>query len=212
MERLNMRTLRGMSERLAWELRRGGSNAARHLGLVGSLAVVLAVIVVILLGVWLDQRRELGKLMSRRTELALMPAREAISPGDPKPSAARDRLRQFESLLLAHDDIPAVVEDVLRRAEDEGLLIQRGDYRPQVDLQGGFMRYRMSLPVAGKPESIHRFIQSALVAHRSLALESIHFGRERMEAGQIEARLQWSLLTRMPVVPNNGAPEGREAR
>lgn len=207
-----MHALRGMGARLAWEFHRGRTGAARHLGLAGTLAVVLALVVVVLLGVLFEQRQQLRGVMQRRAELAPAPVRQALPVEQTKASAARDRLHQFESHLLAHDDIPSVVEDVLRRAEDEGLSIQRGDYRPQADLQGGFMRYRMSLPVAGKPAAIHRFVQAVLVAHRSLALESIHFGRERMESGQIEARLQWSLLTRLPVTPDNGAPGAREVR
>jgi Tfp pilus assembly protein PilO len=212
MERLNIQALRGLGERLAWELHRGRSSAARHLGLAGTLAAALAVVVVILLGVWFEQQQLLRSVIQRRSELAQATVRQALSVEQAKPSAARDRLHQFESHLLAHDDIPSVVEDVLRRAEDEGLSIQRGDYRPQADLQGGFMRYRMSLPVAGKPAAIHRFIQAVLVAHRSLALQSIHFGRERMEAGQIEARLQWSLLTRLPADSDNGTPGSQDQR
>jgi Tfp pilus assembly protein PilO len=167
-------------------------------------------IMVVLLVMLINQRQTLLELTQRRAELSQAAHRFTAPAQAQDLSDARSRLRQFEGYLTKHEDIPVVVEDVLRRAEDEGLSIQRGDYRPQIDGPGGFLRYRMNLPVTGKPDAIHRFIQAALAAHRSLALESIHFGRERMESGQIEARLQWTLFTGLPAGQHSDVPGAKE--
>lgn len=217
MERLSLagmrwpdsRSLKRLPERIGWELRAWRGKIVRRFGIGGAVVMALATIMVVLLGVLIDQRQTLLELTQRRTELSLA-AQRFPAPQAPDLSDARSRLRLFEGYLTKHEDIPVVVGDVLRRAEDEGLSIQRGDYRPQADGPGGFLRYRMNLPVTGKPDAIHRFIQAALAAQRSLALESIHFGRERLESGQIEARLQWTLFTGLPANQDSGVPGVKE--
>jgi hypothetical protein len=60
------------------------------------------------------------------------------------------------------------------------------------------LRYRMTLPVKGDAQAIHQFMAAALKAHKTLALDAVQFKRERIESGEIEARIQWVLLTRLP--------------
>lgn len=144
------------------------------------------------------QLEEFQRLEFRLAEQARTHRRDEVPARTPALDDGRARLRAFEDFLLPHDDIPVVVQDLLRLAESEGLSIQRGEYRPQVDAAGGFVRYRMSLPVQGAAPSIHRFIQSSLRKQKALALESVQFRRESIEVSQIEARIQWVLLTRLP--------------
>lgn len=110
----------------------------------------------------------------------------------------RERLLAFEKHLLAHDATAQAVQDLLRNAEDQDLLIERGDYQSQVDLHGGFLRLRMNLPVKGPAQAIHRFIKAALLAQPQLALDGIRFKREGVQTGDIEAQLSWVLFTRTP--------------
>ena len=56
----------------------------------------------------------------------------------------------------------------------------------------------MTLPIKGESGAINRFVQAALLTEPALVLESIQFKRDRPDAQQIEARLQWALLTRLP--------------
>ena len=83
-------------------------------------------------------------------------------------------------------------------AAANGLVLKRGTYRPQPEPQGGYLRYRMTLPVTGQATAIQQFIKAALKAQRSLSLESVQFKRERGESSVVEAHIQWSLLTRLP--------------
>jgi hypothetical protein len=204
--------MRRLPARIGWEVKVLYGRAVRRLGIGRALALVLAAGILAMIVILATQRQALFDLTQRQAELSEVAHRYAAPVQSQNPSDAQSRLRQFAGYLTKHEDIPVVVGDVLRQAEDEGLSIQRGDYRPQIDGPGGFLRYRMNLPVTGKPDAMHRFIQAALVAHRSLALESIHFGRERTEAGQIEARLQWTLFTGLPVNQDIGAPDVREMR
>lgn len=111
---------------------------------------------------------------------------------------ARAHLLAFEKHLLAHDAIAQAVQDLLRNAEDQGLLIERGDYESQADPQGEFLRFRMNLPVKGPAQAVHRFIKAALLAQPQLALDGIRFKREGVQTGDIEAQLSWVLFTRTP--------------
>lgn len=109
-----------------------------------------------------------------------------------------DRLRAFENYLLPNDDVPDTVESLFRRAESDGLELQRGEYKLEPDQRGGFLRYRMTLPIKGEAQTIYRFILSALLEHKSLALASLQFKRERADAKEVEANIEWILLARLP--------------
>jgi len=125
----------------------------------------------------------------------------------------RDRLHAFEKTLLPHEDIPVLVQEVLQQAESLGLSVERGEYRPQIDSAGNFLRYGMSLPMKGDAAAINRFIQIALRTHKALILESIRFKRELIGAKDIEARVQWVVLARLPEnVAGKAAPNAELGR
>lgn len=127
----------------------------------------------------------------------------APSSLDPR-REAREHLLAFEKQLLAHDAMAQAVQDLLRNAEEQGLLIERGDYASQTDPQGEFLRFRMNLPVKGSAQSIQRFIKAALLAQPQLALDGIRFKREGVQTGDIEAQLSWVLFTRTPTSGASG--------
>jgi hypothetical protein len=193
MERLSL-----VAAMLAWELRRLARAFMRHggrLGIVLLLAAVLGVAAVVV------GRQQGAAAQQAKVQLAERLAQRAAAPPPPPVSGERDgraRLKAFDDYLPPHDDIPTVVQDLLNQAEDLRLVLARGDYRAQPDLQGGFMRYRMSLPVKGDAPTVLKLMQSALQSHKTLALESVQFKRARVESTDVEVRLQWVLLTRLP--------------
>ncbi len=178
---------------VTWELRRHARALMRKLGLPGVLAGALLVLAAA--AVWVD-RQSLMALEATRRELQQMPAAgtsltTAVSrPGD----EGRRRLAEFEQALLAHDEIPQAVGDLLVLAENEGLLVEKGDYRLQPEPQGGFVRYRMTLPVKGDATAVRKFMLDALRSQRTLALESVQFKREGAASRVVEARIQWVLM------------------
>lgn len=107
-------------------------------------------------------------------------------------------LHQFESLLVAQQDIPAIVAHLLSAAVEEGLVLSRGTYRPEEDKAGRFSRYRMTLPVQGNARAIERFIDNALVHIPSLALEGIQISRRDGTSEDVEASIRWTLFTAPP--------------
>lgn len=188
----------------SWAVRRAVRGLNRRFGAWSWLALALLLLATLAGGMqwqWRQQANTLEASLAERGATqrrapvlsVVVPSRDVGGGTD-----GRARLQVFERHLLAHEDIAAVVQDLLSLAEDHDLRLQRGEYRPQIDRAGGFLRYRMSLPVKGPALAVHGFMQAALRGHPALALETVQFKRERIESTEIEARIQWVLLTRLP--------------
>lgn len=208
---LASKALRVAVGRALWEGKRQIRRGYRRIGVTG---LVFIAAVAASGPIWLQWRHAGLRLEEAQHALqvaeAQNPALEQQNPGDV--DVGRQRLQEFDQLLPAHDHIPDTLQDIFRLADTEGLTLQRGDYKVEPDDQGGFVRYRMTLPVKGDAQAIYRFIRSALEAHKTLALDSIQFRRERIESRDVEARIQWELLTR-PREPGSdrGTPTGGQA-
>lgn len=177
--------------RWTWECARAARSVSRRFGLLGWFAIACVAIAALAA---IQGHRARSQLDDARRQLAELNS-TAVRPVESR-ARAPTKLTAFEDILLAHADIPATVQDILELAEAQHLSIVRGDYRPQVDAKGGFLRYRMTLPVKGDAQAIHRFMLAALRAHRTLALESAQFKREHIESSEVEARIQWVVMTR----------------
>jgi hypothetical protein len=114
------------------------------------------------------------------------------------PDDDRGRLKAFLNGLPDHQDIPTVLQDLLTLAQTEGVVLAKGEYQVQLDKAGGFARYRMTMPVRGKGAVVRRFVGEALRTNPYLALDSVQLRRERADAVDVEAKVQWVLLTRLP--------------
>lgn len=211
MARLSAGGVGNIGARASWEMRRLACGFMRRYGPAGW--VVLACLITGALALAAEQR-ELRVLTDTTAQLVVEQRRvphQRLS--EPIEDDGRARLRQFEAQLLAHEDIPHVVRDLMILADEAGLSIVRGEYRPQADVQGGFLRYRMTLPVRGEAQAVYGYIQAALNGQRMLALESVQFKRESIDAPDVEARIQWVVLTRLPKdghrlkVVEQGGPE-----
>lgn len=179
--------------RLAWEIRR----ARRWQDGWGLLLVASGLLAA---GAWVWERREAASADAAQRLWLERPAAPAPVVRD-EASDAQVRLRRFELHLLAHDELPTQVQDLINLAEAEQLSVSRGEYRPQEDAQGRFLRYRMNLPVRGSWKSVHRFIDGALLNHPALGLEGVQFQRSQIDSAEIEARIQWVVLARLPEPP-----------
>ncbi|MDR1935080.1 MAG: hypothetical protein LBS49_05800 [Candidatus Accumulibacter sp.] len=189
-------------DRLGWEIARALGRLWRCFGLAGALAALLVVLVVAAALGERWQMNELDVLQRRIAELERSDMREArartASRTAREATGGRSRLRAFEAVLLPHDDVPVLLQNLLRVADEEGVALSRGEYRVEPDTVGGFLRYRMELPLQGPAPAVYRFIARALAEQRALALRSVHFRRARIDAADIEARVQWIVLTNTP--------------
>jgi len=184
--------------RLRWLAQQGLATMSRIFGvwdwsLLGVL--VLSGCMLILLNL---QQRQAHIWETRLSNAQPAPEMRFARPLAKTPDDDRQRLRAFEELLLPHEDIPIAVENLLRAAKEAGLAIRRAEYRAQPDIRGRFLRYRISLPVQGTAENVNQYLYAALLNQENLALESVQLKRENLNSPDLEARIQWSVLTRLP--------------
>jgi Tfp pilus assembly protein PilO len=190
----------GVGALLVWTLRMYARRLGRHYGAWGwiNFALLAALLAG---GIWLLWHSEV--LAKKQRELVTLEATKgrrdgaANVPSVATTSAARGDLKAFDEQLLAHQSLPQAIQDLMRSAEDQGLLFEQGNYDTLVETQGGFVRLRMNLPVKGSTQAVHRFIRNALLQQPQLALEGIRFKREGVQTGTIEAQLNWVLFARL---------------
>ena len=200
----NGRHLSRFSQVAFWKVRQFASQFSLWHRVWGWISISMFLATLALLGVLGFQRAMLSVLQTELTnaEGPALPRQSgfdmrSVSLQDPR-QETRANLLAFDKQLLANDGVAQAVQDLLRTAEDQGLLIERGDYESQSAFAGDFVRFRMNLPVRGSPQSIQRFIKSALLLQPQLALEGIRFKWEGVEAGDIEAQLGWVLFVPGP--------------
>lgn len=187
-----------LTTRPVWEFRRAWHACLRRFGAAG-VVLVAGAVVALCAAAW--ERVQLQRLQEAQ---ALAVASRWQAPALPVRNHHDDdraRLAAFDAYIAAHDDIPTVLQDLLQAAEAQGLTVVRGDYRAQADDVGGFVRYRMTMPVKGSMVAVRRFMEAGLRQHKALALESIQISRERIESRDVQARIQWSVVAKLPMQP-----------
>lgn len=190
-----LRSLAMVPPYLLWELRRFAGGFMRRFGVAGAFVLLCAGLA---MAGGLLERHERDVLAGLRRDLLAQRAKPLPRVVNTNASDGRVRLAEFDRYLLAYEDIPQAIQDLLDSAAREGLLVAKGEYRAEPDAQGRFLRYRMALPVKGDAAAIHRFMLAALGTQNTLALESVQFKREQIASREVEARIQWLLLTQLP--------------
>lgn len=185
-----------VSEVLVWICRRERDRLERTLGwprVISALSLIAA------LAAGAVAFADRHALSQARAQLDEVRDHASLNPSSPAAPAddARSRVADFDARLLARDDLSTVVQDLILLADEEGLVLARAEYRPQADSTGGFLRYRMSMPVKGDAKAVRRFMAAALKKQPMLALESVQFHRDQADAKEVEARIQWSVLARL---------------
>lgn len=211
--------LRSYSEQTIWELGRARRTLTRRFGIQGwgTVLCMLSALLFLFLAYERDEQlHEINVRLIKQKMLAEHTANAGAVVDLSKAMNGRARLKAFDDFLLPHQDIPAVVQEVLGLAEKEGVSIQHGEYRPQVESAGGFLRYHMTLPVKGTALAINQFMQAVLLSQKNMALENVQFKRERIDSPEIEVRIQWALFAHLPIrgvgLDSAGSADGKERK
>jgi hypothetical protein len=187
--------------RTQWEALRLMRALQLHVGW-GVLAGGTAVLATVALVIWSFQLQANVEDLSARIEHE----RRTTKPRQAPPSSAQ-RLDAFYKALPAAEEIPTTVSRLIGLAEEQHLLLLSAEYRATPDGPGRYLRYRIVLPVSGDASAVQEFMLAALREHRALALESVTFKRERIEAKNVEARIQFALITRAPTASTKSTAE-----
>ncbi|MDN2716426.1 type 4a pilus biogenesis protein PilO [Janthinobacterium sp. SUN120] len=137
------------------------------------------------------RQQQLAAQLAAAARQSALPPAAAISL-----DADADSLAAFHAYLPAHDSIPEQLKTLLDVAQKSGVTLAKADYKPQEDGNTAFLRYQITLPVKAEYAQLQTFIVDALQALPTLTLDSVLFKREQIEAGEIDARIQFILLVK----------------
>ncbi len=175
--------------RLQWEAQR----LWRSLGwpcAIGAACLALAAFAV-------QQGDALAAHQQQLTAQLAAAARQSALPTAPITlDADADSLAAFHAYLPAHDSIPDQLKALLEVAQKSGVTLAKADYKPQADGNTAFLRYQITLPVKAEYAQLQTFIVDALQELPTLTLDSVLFKREQIEAGEIDAHIQFILLVK----------------
>ena len=180
-----------LGARLAWQARRLWRRLGWSAG-AGAAALALAALALQQSGALLARQQVLAAQLAAAAKVA---ATLAATPAPAVPDDA-DGVAAFYAYLPAHDSIPDQLKELVEVAGKSGVTLAKAEYKPQSDNNAAFLRYQISLPVKAEYANVQSFIVGALQALPTLTLESVLFKREQIEAGEVEARIQFVLLVK----------------
>jgi hypothetical protein len=182
-----------LAPRLIWQAR----HLLRRIG-AGALAGG-ACLCVAIAAAWHGQQLDHEQqILARQLKAAARAAAEqAAIP--PAPTEAGG-VASFHAYLPPHDAIPDLLKELVEVAGQNGITLAKAEYKPQLDDKAAFLRYQITLPVKADYAHLQSFIIGALQTLPTLTLDSVSFKREQIEAGEIEARIQFVLLVRQQEV------------
>lgn len=160
-----------------------------RLGGVGLAGLVLIVCAV---GFWFLQiaptRQAVADLETRVAANHL--AMQSVEPGAaPVVLTDEQRLLAYFDAFPTEEQTPQSLGNVFKSASQLGLILQTGEYTLTVVPGSRLKRYRVTLPVKGQWIQILGFASNVLRAVPSAALENASFKREKIDDGQVEAKL-----------------------
>jgi hypothetical protein len=117
-----------------------------------------------------------------------------VEPPRPTKPVTESELKTYYAALPHEEERFALVKRVLLAAEKHGVLPQQADYKLEAEAQTKVVRYQMSLPLKGDFGKIQAFLVDVLNDNRSVAIDSLNVKRESVERGDVEARVQFSVL------------------
>ena len=85
------------------------------------------------------------------------------------------------------------LEKIYQVAQEQGLSLDQGDYRPLREKTGKLTRYQVTLPVTGPYPQIRKFLAAVLSEVPIASLDSVDFSRQKIGDGSVEAKIRFSL-------------------
>ncbi len=120
-------------------------------------------------------------------------AGQAVSAHKAAPLDPEGKLVAFYGLFPRPADLPDLLEKVFASAKKQGLRLEQGEYRVQSGNPGDLIQFRLALPVRGSYAQIRKFIAEAMGEVSALSLEGIEFERQKVDDGQVDAKVKFAV-------------------
>ena len=106
------------------------------------------------------------------------------------------QMAAFERYFPPMADINRVLGEIYTAAENEKLLLERGEYNLSEESGLGVLRYKINLPVKGPQADIKRFVRRMLHDIPSLSLDSISMQRNNVGEPTVDAQIRVTVFLR----------------
>lgn len=106
----------------------------------------------------------------------------------------RSQLANFYAFFPVIESIPDVLGKVQGAARDNGLLLEKGEYRLAEEREFPVGRYQITLPLRGTYPQVRGFVNDVLDAVPAAALEDLAMEREAAGDPSLEARVRFTLF------------------
>jgi len=167
---------------------------AAQLGAMGcaGLTLLLAALAV---WIFLLHAGEVERLQLERTLTALQ-QQEAARTSLPAASVLpqEDQLDLFYRSFSPAAQIPQALQRLYSAAEQSGVVLETGDYALVGQGNERLQRFRVALPLKGSFKQLINFVDRALKADSTVALESASFKRDKVSDDSVDARLVFVLF------------------
>lgn len=113
------------------------------------------------------------------------------------PATPQARYDEFVNGLPARDDVPALMQQIVTVAGNQGISLEEGKYEIVTNGSSDHLaRYRMTFPVTASYPQLRGFIEGALVAIPSMSLDGLRVRRKDIGVGVVAAELDFAVFVR----------------
>lgn len=126
---------------------------------------------------------------------------EDVASGRTRIDGATDqseRYQDFRNRLAENGDRGELLKVVFSEAHASGILLPQGDYSLISEVDGGYGKLQINLPVKGSYKQIRAFALGLLEKLPSLSLDEISFRRDNIKSSAVEARIRLTLYLKDP--------------
>lgn len=160
----------------------------------GGAGVTGLFILTLLPGVYWMSIRPLQEEIAR-TATRIAAAGKTPPGAEPEPRSRNERIRAFVEFFPERKDVPYWIQKIHTVADQQQIVLERGDYRRPTSESPLPVPLRITLPVKGSYTQIRRFVTAALAEVPTLALDEISFQRQNARDPRIEAQIRFILYT-----------------
>lgn len=175
-----------LSPALARALAHVGWSARRWSGRLGArgMGAVLLVLASGLAGVTLI-RGSLHEIAGARAQLAAFQLHGRMEPGSKRGQPADD-IDAFYRRFPPETAFPDALDALVRAAEQQGLVLNDGDYKVTREAAAQLVRFQIALPLRGAYPQVRLFLAELLAANASAAVANVQFSRAKVSDSGVD--------------------------
>jgi hypothetical protein len=110
------------------------------------------------------------------------------------PASRRSQLSNFYAFFPLTENVPELLGRVYRAANQNQLLLEKGEYKLSREPDFRLARYEITLPVSGDYARVRSFVNEVLQEVPSAALDELSLKRESIDRPELQARVRFTLF------------------